>query len=1172
MKRGIALVLALLMIIVGNGTTLNASDVLSETEQSQETISIEDSAGNNQESVSGEAEAQDEVLSTDEDSALGQAGEDVESKINSTAEEESSVTDTEEVIPENIAEQDAVAFIYLDEAVVSNSQEQNVVVSFENQELSISNLKLFYNNLNDGREYEAVASRIEGGSVLIPLKIDESITPGQYRLERIEYDSVNGPKEIQFTDDYLFEVVEGNDAVDIEDVSTYTIDENEQLVEGSSEGIDNLSATITDTLEESDFEVTNNLTEQDKVKETRTGATTAARSNFVVAICAGHDDNHAGAAANGLNEEKLTLKVAQYCRDELSAYPGITVVMIRDSGTCPINPSGSVNDCLRGRVDRAKAAGADLFIDLHFNSASAGAYGAEIWYPNDHWKAEIGQKGEELASAIIVELEKLGLYNRGIKIKNTVNDKYVDGSTQDWYFTNRYCKEQDITGIIIEHAFLTNSGDASKLQNESFIQSLGIADATGIANYLGQFKIDYSPVFDFEYYLDRYPEVAEVYGYSEEAALQHFINFGMSEGRRGNEEFNVKSYKNRYPDLRLTFEDDLPSYYIHYITNGKSEGRIATGDVELVPITVYNGIDYSPVYNFEYYVSRYSDVKNEYSDNDAGAIKHFVNSGMREGRVGCEDFSPRVYKNKYSDVRSAFGDDWKQYYLHYLYQGMNEKRTANINEDLEPSDPEPGDQPDLDKVTVYNGVDYSAVYNYDYYLEHNSDVKKVYGDDPEKVLQHFVEFGMSEGRQGSSGFNVTSYRNRYQDLRISFEKDIKAYYLHYISSGQKEGRKATGKIEMVPITVYNGVDYSAVYDFYFYIDRYSDLQGECEDNDVAAIKHFVNFGMAEGRQASADFSVKVYKNRYPDLRTALGGDLKAYYLHYLSNGIGEGRTATGSADLVGYVTVYKGINYANVYDFNYYIDHNSDIRKLYGNDDVKALEHFVQFGMNEGRQGCEEFNVKAYYNNYADLRKSYGSNYALYYLHYINWGKAEGRNAKTFVYTMIMGNSNVSIDQMVKYYKSKADYPAFYAKSDAPTLESFCQIYLEECAREGVKTEVAFSQAMKETAFLKYGGDVKIEQYNFAGLGATGGGAPGNSFPSVRIGIRAQVQHLKAYASEESLNSECVDPRYQYVDKGCAPYVEWLGIQENPEHKGWATSPGYGYSIINDYMKAMLAI
>lgn len=1180
MKRGVALILALLMMVVGNGSTLYASDVVTEIEGTQEISDAGTNTDNIQENISGVEENANDGFVSDEDEGLNGDEENsdlAEDNVDGGADPSQAEGDNSEIVDEGAsedAEQDKLAFIYLDETTLSASQEQNVVVSFENQEISLNNLKLIYKNLNSGQEYEALASRIEGPSALIPLKFDDSIATGQYRLERLKYDSANSSKTIQFTDNYLFEIVEEDIVVDAEDVNTYTIDENDQLVGSSSEGINNLSETITDTLEESDFEAANNLTAADKVKTTRASATFAARSNYVVAICAGHDDNHAGAAANGLNEEKLTLKVAQYCRDELSAYPGISVVMIRDSGTCPINPNGSVNDCMRGRVDRAKAAGADLFIDLHFNAASAGAYGAEIWYPNDHWKAEIGQNGERLANAIIVELEKVGLYNRGTKIKNTVNDKYADGSTQDWYFTNRYCKELDITGIIIEHAFLTNSGDASKLRDESFIQALGIADATGIANYLGQFKIDYSPVFDFEYYLDRYPEVAEAYGYSEEGALRHFIDYGMAEGRRGNAEFDVESYKNRYQDLRLAFEDDLPSYYIHYITNGKDEGRTATGNVELVPITVYNGIDYSPVYDFEYYIDHNSDIKEAYENNDAGAIKHFVNFGMQEGRTGCEDFSPSVYRNKFSDVREAFGDDWKQYYLHYLFQGMFEDRTANVNEKVEPSNPEPDpgldDNPDLDKVTVYNGTDYKAVYDYDYYLEHNADVKDIYGDSPDKILQHFVEFGMNEGRQGNSEFNVTSYRNKYQDLRLSFEKDMKAYYLHYIFSGKQEGRTATGKVELIPITIYNGVDYSAIYDFSFYVDRYGDLKDECEDNDVAAIRHFVNFGMTEGRQASANFSVKVYKNRYPDLRSSFGNDLKAYYLHYLSDGIREERTATGSDELIGYITVYQGIDYADVYDFNYYIEHNSDIKKLYENDDIKALEHFVQFGMNEGRQGCEDFNVKAYYNNYADLRNAYGSSYSLYYLHYINWGKKEGRNAKTFVYTMIMGTSNTSVDQMVRYYRSKASYPSFYESSDAPTLEAFCQIYYEECAQEGVKAEVAFAQAMKETGFLKYGGDVKIEQFNFAGLGATGGGVPGNSFSSVRIGIRAQVQHLKAYATEESLNNECVDPRYKYVDKGCAPYVEWLGIQENPEHKGWATSPGYGYSIVNDYMKVLL--
>ena len=173
-------------------------------------------------------------------------------------------------------------------------------------------------------------------------------------------------------------------------------------------------------------------------------------------------------------------------------------------------------------------------------------------------------------------------------------------------------------------------------------------------------------------------------------------------------------------------------------------------------------------------------------------------------------------------------------------------------------------------------------------------------------------------------------------------------------------------------------------------------------------------------------------------------------------------------------------------------------------------------------------------------------------------------------YYNIMGSSAVTVNQMVAYYNSRAVYPAYYTNSDAPTIQAFCQMYYDECKAEGVKVEVAFCQAMKETGFLRFGGDVSIVQYNFAGIGATGNGNPGNSFASVRQGIRAQVQHLKAYASTEGLNNACVDPRFQYVTRGCAPYVEWLGKNENPIGAGWATSKNYGYSIKNDYISKML--
>ena len=72
-----------------------------------------------------------------------------------------------------------------------------------------------------------------------------------------------------------------------------------------------------------------------------------------------------------------------------------------------------------------------------------------------------------------------------------------------------------------------------------------------------------------------------------------------------------------------------------------------------------------------------------------------------------------------------------------------------------------------------------------------------------------------------------------------------------------------------------------------------------------------------------------------------------------------------------------------------------------------------------------------------------------------------------------------------------------------------------------------------------------LSQNNFCGMGVTQNGVKGNSFATPQLGIRAQIQHLKAYASTEPLKQDCIDTRFRYVQRGCAPYVEWLGIQEN---------------------------
>lgn len=208
--------------------------------------------------------------------------------------------------------------------------------------------------------------------------------------------------------------------------------------------------------------------------------------DIVVALDPGHDENDAGAQGNGLKEEVLTLKIANYCKDELEKYAGVSVFMTRTTYECPYDCSSS-GECIQARVDAAKEAGAEIFVSFHLNSSTvASANGAEVIIPNKNWKPSLGTTGEKLAEEILDELVKLGLTERSIYSRNSESGtKYSDGSTADYFAVPRMCKEAGIAGIIVEHAFISNSSDVNKfLKTESGLKKLGVADATGIAQYL----------------------------------------------------------------------------------------------------------------------------------------------------------------------------------------------------------------------------------------------------------------------------------------------------------------------------------------------------------------------------------------------------------------------------------------------------------------------------------------------------------------------------------------------------------------------------------------------------------------------------------------------------------------------------------------------------------------
>jgi len=150
----------------------------------------------------------------------------------------------------------------------------------------------------------------------------------------------------------------------------------------------------------------------------------------------------------------------------------------------------------------------------------------------------------------------------------------------------------------------------------------------------------------------------------------------------------------------------------------------------------------------------------------------------------------------------------------------------------------------------------------------------------------------------------------------------------------------------------------------------------------------------------------------------------------------------------------------------------------------------------------------------------------------------------------IMGKGLISPEAMSAFLL------AANSGADKEFVENLMFIYIEESAVEGVNHDTAFAQMCLETGFLSFTGLVSPDQNNFCGLGAIGPGQPGEWFPDPRTGVRAHIQHLKAYATDTPLEQELVDPRYYFVRFGSSPAIRGLSGT-------WAADHLYADKIAN---------
>jgi hypothetical protein len=120
-----------------------------------------------------------------------------------------------------------------------------------------------------------------------------------------------------------------------------------------------------------------------------------------------------------------------------------------------------------------------------------------------------------------------------------------------------------------------------------------------------------------------------------------------------------------------------------------------------------------------------------------------------------------------------------------------------------------------------------------------------------------------------------------------------------------------------------------------------------------------------------------------------------------------------------------------------------------------------------------------------------------------------------------------------------------------------------------IRWDFAFYQMLLETNFLKFRrgdgspGDVKPRQNNFAGIGATGNGVPGDSFPDVSTGVLAQMQHLVAYSGERV--GAPVAPRTREAQDGIIAQSRRLGrpVRFGDLTRRWAADSQYARSIVS---------
>ena len=819
---------------------------------------------------------------------------------------------------------------------------------------------------------------------------------------------------------------------------------------------------------------------------------TSKSKGITVVLDPGHGGWDSGAVNNnGLVESNLTLKIALYCREELEKYNDVTVVMLRDSDTALTN-EGSSKEELQKRCDVANEYGADFYISFHINDG--GGAGAEVWIPNDSsWYQSFNQIGIDVGNDILNRLEALGLSNRGLK--SGTHNVYPDGSQGDYLAVIRHCREYGIPAVLVEHGFIDNSSDASKLSNDSFLNNLGVADARAIADYFG-LTMEKKPS----------PEVSDMDNGSITLSWDSVPDCSQYAIALCNEDGTFKTY---------TYDCKDTSYTVNGLENGLTYKFLVQAKVN-GKWTSFTERDYLictlvPAPRFTAAAAGDGEVLLSWGAVD-GADAYAVAERLSDGSYRTFTYSAAGTSYTASDL--TCGVEHK-----FLVQARVGGRWSSYGEGSLVGCVPAGPTKPSAKAEAGNGS-----------------VALSWGRVP-GAERYAVAWRLA----GTSSWNTSTYSCSGESYVVTGLSNGRSY--EFLVQSRADG--AWSPFGSADVVACSPVDPTA--------PRFT--AAAAGDGEV-----LLSWGAVDGADAYA-VAERLSDGSYRTFTYSAAGtsytasDLTCGVEHkfLVQARVGGRWSSYGEGSLVGCVPAGPTKPSAKAEAGN------GSVALSWGR--VPGAERYAVAWRLAGTSSWNTSTYSCSGESYVVTGLSNGRSYEFLVQSRADgawspFGSADVVKA-TIPGTLIMGQTSVSVAKMVNLYNSSgAVFPAaVYSSKGASTIEQFCELLYEEAGTEGVRADVLFAQSMLETGWLKFGGAVRAEQCNFGGIGALDGGASGSTFADVRTGLRAQAQHLKAYASAEGLNQECVDPRFKYVSRGCAPYVEDLSGR-------WASDVNYGSSIV----------